>query len=154
MKAKSIIQFIACIMLMIAFAVHSNAQVNYYFDNNGNRVNPNHLIMVKGKKKVDDTNKVRIFPNPTPAQVNVSIKNLTDCPQTMVYVLDNDSRVLASVQATQNPTMLDISRLAQGIYYIKVVTCDEEYTNKIIKVPPGTEPAGTKTIPTPVEVPK
>jgi len=144
---KQISITVITLLFLSVFGIQANAQsVVYSYDNNGNRVDPRLVTNNQYRKpKNNDTTKVTVYPNPATSQINVSISTLKTCGHATVYLLDASANIISTQEATQSPLVMDISNYAQGEYYVRVVMCNNQYTNKVVKTTPGT---GTPTIPT------
>jgi hypothetical protein len=131
-----------------AFCFYASAQVSYSYDNNGNRTSD---IVIVGHAPVhnhhDSTGKdssnvanIKVYPNPTTAQVNVSISSFKSCGSANIYLSDASGNLLSTQKATSTLSIINLASNEQGTYYIRIIMCDDEYSYTVIKNSPG---AGT-----------
>jgi hypothetical protein len=81
-----------------------------------------------GVNKVkDETELIKIFPNP--ANKNLFIEGLTTKASAEIY--DISGKLLLSIPLTTN--QIDISRLAKGLYFIKLSTAEGSMVSKFVK---------------------
>ena len=106
--------------IYIAFR-HWNSTDKYIFSIDDLRVyNTNPTV---GIDDVADIN-VALYPNPVNDQLRVDVDGLRE-----VNVMDLSGRVLMTV----NSNLVDMSAMASGVYYVRVVTADGVATKKIVK---------------------
>jgi hypothetical protein len=138
------------ILLSIVFVHTTNAQVYYYYDNNGNRITSTYTHHAPERRK--DTDKVKIYPNPTNGELNVSISSFGNCGYADIYIVDGSGNIISTQKTSSALTTVNLSSYNQGMYYLRAVMCDQQYTCKIVKVNPGAPPAGTQhPFPAPVK---
>src|SRR5579863_1784564 len=124
------------VLLCLSFFTHEvNAQVYYYYDDNGNRISSSASHHSAERRK--DTSKIKIYPNPTNGEVNVSISTLDKCRHANIYIMDGTGNLLATQEATSTLTTIDLTSYKEGIYYLRVNMCDEQSSCKIVKVNSG-----------------
>ena len=119
----------------IFLAKHATAQtiycgLTYSYDAAGNRIqrivtadcDPGHRMMVVTDTTTIDSIKEGLkeilFPNPTTGQVSVVFN--TPVAEAQITVTDNLGRQLYSTTASGTSIPLDISRFAEGLYFILV----------------------------------
>ena len=79
--------------------------------------------------EVAPTTTVNVYPNPTTTIVNVEAEQMSH-----VELYDNEGRTLADYDAKGNDLLtIDVSRLATGIYYLRVHTPTAVTIKKIVK---------------------
>gem|GEM_PF-261172 len=92
-------------------------------------------VTVDGQVGVNETANelsVEIFPNPTSGILAIRIDHLNSPYSLEVYTVDG-KRVFASLDVINDSMItIDLSRLAKGIYYIKLTNVDFEYQEKIV----------------------
>ncbi len=138
------------VFLIILFTRSISAQVYYYYDNNGNRITSTYTHHAPERRK--DTDKVKIYPNPTNGMLNVSISSFGNCGYADIYIVDGSGNIISTQKTSSALTTVNLSSYNQGMYYLRAVMCDQQYTCKIVKVNPGAPPAGTQhPIPAPVK---
>lgn len=77
-----------------------------------------------------EANRVGVYPNPTTGSVNVA--STVEIQKVEVY--DLNGRLMESAQVNANTASLNLSSYANGIYFVKVFTADQNITvNKIVK---------------------
>jgi hypothetical protein len=112
---------VAMLLISSAFFSYANAQVNYSYDNNGNRtsswVEVYTMSMVHSKdSNKNDSNKVtrtiKVYPNPTPGNLNVAISSIQTNEFATIYFSDASGNLLT--------TQKDISTLTQASLWDKL----------------------------------
>jgi len=76
-------------------------------------------------------NKVTVFPNPVSDKVNIRIEDLQGLAE--IRVFDMYGKLQQQQRSANMLTQLDISKLASGMYIIKVMNGGKESTVKIVK---------------------
>jgi len=74
--------------------------------------------------------KVKIYPNPTDAQVSIVLANTED---TMVMVYDLNGRLLLQESHSSTQINIDLSHYQTGVYLLKVKMNDKELIKRVIK---------------------
>lgn len=111
--------------LMIGSGVNTYNSID--FEKNSNSIKPK----TTGVKDVENTI-FSIYPNPTKGQVNINWKNgITGDVQILVTDIAGRTIYNQNVTTAQS-TQLDLSKLNQGIYFIKVNTVKGQYTERIV----------------------
>jgi len=137
-------------LLCILFTHTINAQVYYYYDDNGNRITS--TLTHRAPERRKDTNKVTIYPNPTNGMVNVAISSFGTCGYATIYIIDGSGNVLSTQQTSSSMTTINMASYNQGMYYLRAIMCDNQYTCKIVKINPGApSTAQPKPVPVPVK---
>ncbi|MBK6826005.1 MAG: T9SS type A sorting domain-containing protein [Chitinophagaceae bacterium] len=77
------------------------------------------------------TEKVIIFPNPVTSKVNIRIDNLQGMAD--IRVFDMYGKLVRQVRSATVNTEMDLSKLAAGIYLIRVKNGDKETMLKVVK---------------------
>ena len=85
----------------------------------------------------DGNESVLIYPNPSSGVLNIFILNLKD-KNAQIYLYDAlgqviDSRSFMSIDTDQKMIALDMSEFVDGIYFIRVVSDNLSYFEKIVK---------------------
>jgi len=65
-------------------------------------------------------NEVAIYPNPTTGVFNVLINNYLDFNK--IFVINNKGQVIQEVEIDNGSELIDLSKQAKGIYYIKIIS--------------------------------
>ena len=80
-------------------------------------------------------NNIRIYPNPTTGMVNLVIDNLEGPAMLMIYNLQGQVVLTEQIKSANGAvnTKLNITSMARGIYYLKVITNHATFVEKIIK---------------------
>ncbi|MFT7591599.1 MAG: hypothetical protein ACI9UJ_001523 [bacterium] len=78
-------------------------------------------------------NNIKIFPNPTPNMI--SIESVGDMLVDKIVLMDATGKVLRniSVQSGLVTNQINVSNIAQGVYYLKVSSGSETHVKKIVK---------------------
>jgi len=114
-------------------------QVFYKFDEDGENltlwINENHKLIFEEKvlsiKKSILENAIAIYPNPTKDYINIDI-NSNNVNLIKVSIIDNQGKEV--IKKVNNLKTIDISKLASGIYFIKLKSnSNTSITRKIIK---------------------
>jgi hypothetical protein len=134
MRTKFFYSFLGTIIFVL-YTHNSSAQVYYYYDNNGNRITSTYTHHAPEKRK--DTNKVKIYPNPTVGEMSVAISSFGNCGYATIYITDGSGNVLSTQNTSSLMNTINLSSYNPGMYYLRAVLCNEQYTCKIIKVNPG-----------------
>jgi hypothetical protein len=141
------LKFVGIVLLLSLLPIYAHSQaVLYYFDGNGNRTAI--VAAPHAPERRKDTSKVKVYPNPTNGFLNVSISSFDNCNYADIYVIDGTGNVLSTQKTSSLMTSVNLSSYNQGLYYLRTVMCDQQYTIKIVKVNPG---APGKPLPTPVK---
>lgn len=84
--------------------------------------------------KIDKSNNIHIFPNPTTDKININIEenNLKEGQITVYNLL---GQIVQSInnQNLQNDFSIDVSHLKQGVYFLVIETNSQYYSQKFIK---------------------
>lgn len=140
----TLIVIVLCCASMICHA-QQNHTISFSYDSDGNRIFREILIQrmdnnqgeteTKTSKATDffTTTTIELFPNPTGDRFMVEIKN----DETEISVnacLTNVSGSVLYEKTINNPLeSFDISRLATGIYFLKLTVGNENHVWKVIK---------------------
>ena len=77
-----------------------------------------------GIEEANDS-RIALYPNPTTSILNIAANGVKE-----VSVLDINGR---TVMTEQNVNSIDMSELANGVYFVRVITNDGVATEKIVK---------------------
>ena len=83
-----------------------------------------------GVETVDD-GQVQIYPSPTRDRVNISVENSAEAE---VSIIDSYGRVLINQKTIGGKAKISLRRLPAGTYTVMVMTSDEMYKQRIIKL--------------------
>jgi len=72
-----------------------------------------------------------LFPNPTKNEVALSLQNITDHNIT-ISVFSNTGKLVKQITDYEVNSLIDVSKLSNGIYFIKVKTENKNYNSKLI----------------------
>jgi hypothetical protein len=145
----SLLKLIGSLLFVITFAANSMAQlsyVNYYYDNNGNRTTEWVQIIAHSMVHHNDTIKndsiavmpiIKVYPNPTAAIVNVSISTLQNCEFATLYLSDASGNLISTKKTSSTLSQLNLTSYNPGLFYLKILMCDNQYSYKVIKLNPG-----------------
>jgi uncharacterized repeat protein (TIGR01451 family) len=90
-----------------------------------------HSIILNTDKQVDyEKNTFRIYPNPTTGILQIEQKDNNDLN---IKIYDNLGRLVLQKQSNSSNSNLDISNLADGIYFIAIQVDNELISRKILK---------------------
>ncbi|MDY6327306.1 MAG: T9SS type A sorting domain-containing protein, partial [Bacteroidales bacterium] len=77
-------------------------------------------------------NSVSLYPNPATNHVDVLVSdNSVNVSRLEVY--DVYGKLLNEVEVVDNPTRIDVSSLASGVYFVKVITGEGVTTKTFVK---------------------
>ncbi len=113
--------------------IENNADI--YFDNNPavltNTVT-NTLVNPEGVSEIDKDNLVlTIYPNPVTEQLTLEIPALTeDCLLTLINL---NGEELMTQQINESKTQINLSKLAGGVYFLKLISGNAVEVRKVIK---------------------
>lgn len=79
----------------------------------------------------NDISKIKIYPNPTDNQINISLPNTNNKAQISIY--DPLGKQLLSQQLTQLQNSIELTHLQSGIYYLRIEFDNKTTTKTIIK---------------------
>ncbi len=81
---------------------------------------------------LSDKKMLRIYPNPTRDKLNVNINGYEGVSE--IRLFDVNGKQIAAQRTAQTNTVMDISKLARGVYLVKVFTANGEVINrKVVK---------------------
>jgi hypothetical protein len=107
----------------------------YGYNNANNATNCYTLRVATGTaSKGDDlivNNKISAFPNPVNDNVTIRIDDLQG--KASIRLFNSDGKLVLQQTTNTNATAIDMSRMAAGIYLVKVLNGETESTMKIIK---------------------
>ena len=112
----------------IAFESYNRRGNNLFLDD----------IMITGTVGIPNPaltdNTVRIYPNPTTGIVNLVFEKLDGIATLMVYNLQGQRVLTERIEGNGGATtLLNLANMAKGIYYLKVVTNEATFVEKIVK---------------------
>lgn len=83
---------------------------------------------------VDIVQDAQLFPNPSSQKVDLLIKDLEMGSVVTIHVLDSKGVQVKSVNQmkTEKHVQLNISDLSSGVYLLKIVTGDKQYTKSLL----------------------
>lgn len=121
----------------------ASAQVSYEYDNAGNRVSRT-ITLTKSAVVTNDTLpkpatemldglQVKIYPNPTKGQLNVSLSGLADNETGTISIYALNGQLILKENASSSLTELNISEQPTGTYIMKIIVGKKSTTWKIIK---------------------
>lgn len=147
--SNRLLKVFSMLLFICAFGINNaHAQaIQYYYDNNGNRISELVVVLHKSAINNDSTSCITVYPNPTVAQVNVSIPCIQNCGDATVYVSDGSGNLISTQKLTSTISQVNLTSYTQGIYYLRIIMCNEQYTYKVIKTNPGGT-GGSPTTPT------
>jgi hypothetical protein len=125
-------------------AIYANCGISYNYDNAGNRVErlPSTCFAgdTDGKKNsaTESTDSTQlqnlsesIYPNPTSGNFNVVFNNAINTGQ--LIITDNLGRQLYKTSISGISVPLNISSLAEGVYYVTIKTGGYSFQNTVVK---------------------
>jgi hypothetical protein len=80
---------------------------------------------------LDNLNPFTIFPNPSSTQITIETKATT--PKFLLSIFNLHGQELISRQMTESRTVIDISHLPQGLYFVKITRDDTVKVSKLVK---------------------
>lgn len=144
-----------------SFAITIYGESIYYvYDGNGNRTSSSLTLFShaplrhhQNDSAGNDSNKVlptiKVYPNPTAGQINVSISSLQSCEFATIYLSDASGNLLSTQKATSTVIPISLASYNQGAFYVKIIMCDNQYSFKVIKNNPGGRNTSTSSQPHP-----
>ncbi len=75
-------------------------------------------------------NSVKIYPNPATTTLNIDLGQYS---QAKVYILETSGKLITTHEITRQTVQIDISRLPDGLYIIKIQTPDKIITSTFVK---------------------
>ncbi|MCC6372326.1 MAG: T9SS type A sorting domain-containing protein, partial [Bacteroidia bacterium] len=126
----------ANLLIGSSVVVSPNASTTYTImgtDNNGCTGNTTFALAVNacvGLNEISTANGVKVSPNPSNGMFAIEFSN--DADKT-VEVCDVTGRIVASSNSTDKKVNINISNLANGIYYVKIQSNKNVEVVKIIK---------------------
>jgi hypothetical protein len=150
--------FITCLFLS-TFCTNATAQsgVNYTYDLNGNRTSEfvniiSHApVYHNTDSNKNDSNKaiptIKVYPNPTTAQVNVSISSFQNCEFATIYLSDASGNLLTTIKTTSTLVPINLNNYNQSTFYLRIILCDDEYSYTLIKLSPRHPPTSPPAVP-------
>lgn len=138
-------------------ALSQQHTISYEYDAAGNRISrTSEIILPKSAKMVMDTigtfdeekfaieknnekyvsnNGFTIYPNPTTGRMVLEIEKLCENPKHATIKLINESGVcIVEIKGVRNYNVIDFYNFLPGVYILKYVDPDNEYSWKIIKL--------------------
>lgn len=98
--------------------------------NDGNGNDSGHVRVYELNKAVSSSNFVsqnfKIYPNPTPDILNISLENNLVLEQVTIY------NNLGQIVKTASENVIDVSHLAKGLYFVEVTTNQGKATKKLV----------------------
>ena len=86
----------------------------------------------KGETPVPTAALLKVFPNPAENSINVSLLGVAK-GQNILQITDEKGSPVKTVNMTGNLQTVDVSRLAKGVYIIKVLNGESVMTSKFVK---------------------
>ena len=109
-----------------AYRYTVTGQNNYIESNPSNEV---YIDLSNGATEIVHCHDIRIYPNPTMGKIHIQTQDLH-----RVSVFNMIGQEFMNVSSADNQSIIDLSALPQGTYFIKVVTETGSKTEKIIKI--------------------
>lgn len=88
--------------------------------------------MLNGAHDIDDPLEVKLFPNPATHQVEVSLDQEDEFIQT-IHIYDVYGKLIHVESTSSNTISLDVSRLASGVYFVRITSESEEMVKTLVK---------------------
>ena len=91
------------------------------------------LVHNSGIAEVDNEYSIALYPNPTSENATLSVKGLNE--EATVIVTDQAGRVISTTKLAlgQETMEVETSKLASGVYYIRIQTANSVRTEKLIR---------------------
>ena len=91
------------------------------------------LVHNSGIAEVENEYSIALYPNPTSENATLSVKGLNE--EATVIVTDQAGRVISTTKLALGQETLEVesSKLASGVYYIRIQTANSVRTEKLIK---------------------
>lgn len=104
--------------------------------------NPNNLKL-PGQKSCNTTTgiadatektiKATIYPNPTNNYITIELNQNFDLSNSHIMIVNSLGEVLVNQQATDYTNKINLSNFAQGVYYVRITSNENNYTQLIVK---------------------
>lgn len=132
--------------LLSAPFLSSSQKVVFTYDNAGNRINREMIVITRGSEdeNLPDNDKdpaipesrfkgdIRIWPSPTEGELNIRISG--EVPDGFSWSLfSTDGKLVREGHCPVSSARTDISRYPKGVYVMTVTISNERYTIKILK---------------------
>jgi len=146
-KMKKKILFL--LILVSALSVRAQQKTCYSYDNAGNRISQNVILISISSKSLSQSTdsvsqqkisssllicNVTVYPNPTKGVLSISITEIAEDAVSGIALYNSSGQLLKKMQVIGNSTFLiDISSYANGIYLIDFKQGESHQLYKIIK---------------------
>lgn len=141
MRKSVLISFL--LLSMLAANIYAQ-DVNYHYDNAGNRIE--RVIELKsaqiaGSEAIEQQvfdeilgeHEIKIYPNPTDGFLSVSISSSVNLPEGRIILTDMNGRTILTKQIETGLIAIDISGQPVGFYIMRIDLGTETTSWKIIK---------------------
>jgi hypothetical protein len=80
--------------------------------------------------EINDQNfEITISPNPSTELITISIFNVEDSKKTC-YIFDASGRVMKELTLTESNSIVDISELKAGIYFVRIGNSEQKFVKE------------------------
>ncbi|HRN40575.1 MAG TPA: T9SS type A sorting domain-containing protein, partial [Vicingus sp.] len=74
-----------------------------------------------------------IYPNPTNNYITIELNQNFDLSNSRIMIVNSLGEVLVNQQATDYTNKINLSNFAQGVYYVRITSNENNYTQLIVK---------------------
>ncbi len=78
-------------------------------------------------------NNIKIYPNPSNAEIFVNISKIEYTEDVVLDMLDLQGRIMLSKQLKERVSRININNLQKGLYIIRIKSINQIYTTKLVK---------------------
>ena len=140
---KQIILLLAGILTCAMICGQTTTNFNY--EASGNRTSRHTITMKSTSSQVDETKPeevftdqiedqtILIYPNPVKSELTVDIKGLEENTEVAISLFDQGGRLVLTSDKTNGSTVLNLSHLTPGNYYMTIRIGDGTTRWKIVK---------------------
>lgn len=119
--------------ILVDNVLYNYSDTSYTFNN----ILENHTIVVNfttGIEEYKDKKNILLYPNPTQSLLEIKIDpNFDNDLIKMIHIYNSIGELVIQKSINSETCQLDLSKLAQGIYYCQVITIGEIFVKKITK---------------------
>jgi len=138
------LNLLTCIFLTMGFTIINAQNIEYYYDNAGNRIErviilqiPSYTPQIPQEETVIEDivseYSIKIYPNPTKGHLAMEIINAPSVMDGSMILYNSGGQMLANSIITSSYTTFDLSGHIPGIYILHIRINEEIITWKIVK---------------------
>lgn len=125
---------------------YGQTQVDYLYDNSGNRTSRRTIILSKSLIQERDSTKneekiteqiedktILVYPNPVREEVNIEITGIDENIEGSIYLFDEGGRLLITASQISTRNTFNLARYPTGIYFLIIRLGNNKTKYTIIK---------------------